>query len=46
MVEWLFGDHKVTLEESLSAMVQQLPEMIAEYAIEHKLTDQKGWKTP
>ena len=46
MVEWLHGDHQVTDKKPLLKMVRQVPEMIAEYATENKLTDQKGWKTP
>ena len=41
MVEWLHGDHQVTDKEPLLEMVRQVPEMIVEYAIENKLTDQK-----
>ena len=46
MVEWLHGDNKKIEVQTLSHMVHQVPEMMAEYAITNKLTKEKGWKSP
>ena len=46
MVEWLHGDNKRIEVQKLSHMVDEVPEMMAEYAITNKLTKEKGWKSP